>query len=294
MTWTPQDFKFLHPLRVRWSEVDMQKIVFNAHYLTYLDTAMAAYWRALALPYSDTMESLGGDLFVKKATLEYHAPALYDEGLQVALRLQSIGTSSLRFDGAVFREGVLLTSAELIYVFADPQSRTSLPVPLALKSALSAWESGAPAVNTTLGDWQTHKDCITPLRHAVFAKEQGIAADLVCDAADESAVHVMVCNGLGRAVSSGRLLVHAPGTGRIGRMVTDKALRGQGLARTVLHALMEASRQRGDSAIVLHAQASAVGFYLKEGFKPVGPEFVEAGIAHQEMELRWALTNVKS
>ena len=45
------DFSCIERLRVRWSEVDMQKIVFNAHYLTYIDMAMAAYWRRLALPY---------------------------------------------------------------------------------------------------------------------------------------------------------------------------------------------------------------------------------------------------
>lgn len=44
------DFRFFHRLRVRWAEVDMQKIVFNAHYLMYFDTAIADYWRALALP----------------------------------------------------------------------------------------------------------------------------------------------------------------------------------------------------------------------------------------------------
>jgi YbgC/YbaW family acyl-CoA thioester hydrolase len=38
------DFRFLHRLRVRWAEIDMQKIVFNGHYLTYLDTAVTAYW----------------------------------------------------------------------------------------------------------------------------------------------------------------------------------------------------------------------------------------------------------
>ena len=43
------DFRFFHRLRVRWAEVDMQKIVFNAHYLMYVDTAVADYWRALAM-----------------------------------------------------------------------------------------------------------------------------------------------------------------------------------------------------------------------------------------------------
>ena len=50
MTLKRTDFRCLHRMRVRWAEVDMQKIVFNAHYLTYFDTAMGDYWRALALP----------------------------------------------------------------------------------------------------------------------------------------------------------------------------------------------------------------------------------------------------
>ena len=53
-----QDFRCVHRLRVRWAEVDMQKIVFNAHYLMYFDTAIADYWRALALPYQEAMDRL--------------------------------------------------------------------------------------------------------------------------------------------------------------------------------------------------------------------------------------------
>jgi YbgC/YbaW family acyl-CoA thioester hydrolase len=72
---TRDDFRFFHRLRVRWAEVDMQKIVFNAHYLMYFDTAISDYWRALALPYEESMHSLDGDLYVVKATVEYHASA---------------------------------------------------------------------------------------------------------------------------------------------------------------------------------------------------------------------------
>jgi predicted GNAT family N-acyltransferase len=49
------DFRFFERLRVRWAEIDAQKIVFNGHYLMYFDTAVAGYWRALALPYADSM-----------------------------------------------------------------------------------------------------------------------------------------------------------------------------------------------------------------------------------------------
>jgi YbgC/YbaW family acyl-CoA thioester hydrolase len=92
-----QDFRFFHRLRVRWAEVDMQKIVFNAHYLMYFDTAMTDYWRALALPYEETMVQLGGDLYVKKASVEYHGSARFDDRLDVALKCARIGTSSMTF-----------------------------------------------------------------------------------------------------------------------------------------------------------------------------------------------------
>ena len=72
------DFRFFDRLRVRWAEIDAQQIVFNGHYLMYFDTAVAGYWRALAMPYAPTMAQLGGDLFVRKATVEYEASARYD------------------------------------------------------------------------------------------------------------------------------------------------------------------------------------------------------------------------
>ena len=81
-----QDFRFFHRLRVRWAEVDMQKIVFNAHYLMYFDTAVADYWRALAMPYEEGMHQLEGDLYVKKATVEFNASARMDDRLDVGLK----------------------------------------------------------------------------------------------------------------------------------------------------------------------------------------------------------------
>src|SRR6195952_3236308 len=101
------DFPFRDALRVRWAEVDMQKVVFNGHYLMYVDTAMGNYWRALALPYEATLEALDGDLFVRRSTLDYLAPARYDDALEVGIRFESAGTSSLRFLAAVFRGGGL-------------------------------------------------------------------------------------------------------------------------------------------------------------------------------------------
>ena len=88
------DFRFLDRLRVRWAEVDMQRVVFNAHYLAWFDTALGAYWRALALPYEETLAALQGDLFVRRASLVYDAPARYDDLLDVGVRFAGVGTSS--------------------------------------------------------------------------------------------------------------------------------------------------------------------------------------------------------
>ena len=127
MTLKRSDFRFFHRLRVRWAEVDMQKIVFNAHYLMYADTAVADYWRALGLPYEEAMHRLQGDLYVKKATVEYHASARMDDRLDIGMRCARIGNSSMAFECGIFRGEALLVTVDLLYVFADPATQTSKP-----------------------------------------------------------------------------------------------------------------------------------------------------------------------
>ena len=136
------DFRFLERLRVRWAEIDAQKIVFNGHYLMYFDTAIAGYWRALAMPYAQTMDYLGGDLYVRKATVEYESSAHYDDVLDVGIRTMRIGNSSIFFQCGCFRQDELLVSCELVYVFADPATQTSKPVPQQLRDMLQAFEAG--------------------------------------------------------------------------------------------------------------------------------------------------------
>ena len=277
------DFRFTESMRVRWAEVDMQKIVFNGHYLMYFDNAVAGYWRALAMPYHETMAQLQGDLYVRKATLEYLASARYDEQLAVGMRCGRIGNSSMVFTAAVFRGDQVLVHGELVYVFADPATQTSQPVPPALRELLTTYEAGEPMVDVRLAGWAEQGPQALALRHAVFAEEQGIAAELMTDAADASAVHALAFNRFGVPLATGRLLQADAGVGKIGRMATRAAVRGAGLGDAVLQALLQAARARGDCKVVLHAQVSALGFYRRAGFVPEGEEFEEAGVQHQTM-----------
>lgn len=275
-----QNFRCMHRLRVRWAEVDMQKIVFNAHYLMYIDTAMSDYWRALALPYEASMKTLGGEMYVKKATLEYHASARLDDTLDVGLRCARIGNSSSLFEAAIFCGDRLLVSAELVYVFADPATQTPTPVPAALRAMLDGFEAGAEMVEVRTGDWNTLGRDAARLRTAVFVREQGIPADVEADALDASARHAVLYNRLGQPVATGRLLQQAPGVGRIGRMAVDRSVRGARWGRVLLDALVDAARARGDKQVQLHAQCSAQGFYERSGFAAVGMPYEEAGLPH--------------
>jgi predicted GNAT family N-acyltransferase len=120
----------------------------------------------------------------------------------------------------------------------------------------------------------------------VFIEEQNIPAEMEWDADDAHAVHALASNRFGLPLATGRLLQHAPGVARIGRMAVSQTVRGSGVGRAVLDALSNTARQRGDREIILHAQTSAQAFYARSGFNPRGAVFEEAGIAHVEMTRR--------
>jgi len=277
------EFRSLDRQRVRWAEIDSQKIVFNGHYLMYFDNAMAGYWRAMALPYAQTMEYLAGDLYMRKATLEYEGSARYDDVLDIGVRCARIGNSSMLMSGAVFRQDELLVSGELVYVFADPQTQTSKPVPQELRDVLQAFEAGKPMVEVRVGSWAELGREARTIRTAVFVDEQKIPADMEWDEVDETCVHAVAFNRFGVPLATGRLLQHVPGVAKIGRMAVLQSMRGSKVGRSVLDALMLTARERGDREALLHAQMSAAPFYVRAGFSERGERFEEAGIPHIEM-----------
>ncbi len=285
MPHTRADFRFFHRLRVRWVEVDIQKIVFNGHYLMYFDTAVADYWRMLGLPYEEAMHQLGGDLYVKKATVEYFASARMDERLDVALRCARIGNSSMLFECAIFRGDQLLIGGELLYVFADPATQTSRPVPPALREILTGFEAGETMLHARTGSWNELSADAGAIRTRVFVQEQRIPAELEWDAADASALHAVVYNRLQQPVATGRLLQVRPGLGQIGRVAVHEVLRGGGAGQVVMQALVDAARRRGDTELMLHAQRTAENFYARLGFVARGEPFDEVGIPHIEMAM---------
>ena len=264
----------------------MQKIVFNAHYLMYFDVAVTEYWRSMGMPYEDAMHQLGGELYVKKAAIEFNASARMDDILDIGMTCSRIGNSSMTITGAIFRGDAHLITGELIYVFADPATQTSRPIPAAMRAMLSAYEAGEPVLECRLGAWNELSADAAKVRTAVFVEEQNIPREDEWDEADHSAVHVVAYNRLGQAVGTGRLLQGSPGVAKIGRMAVHRVLRGTGVGQQMLTALMDAARERGDHTVRLSAQRTAEGFYGRMGFAPVGDPYDEVGIPHIEMAIR--------
>ena len=87
------DFAFHHRFRVRWSETDAQRVVFNARYLDYADIAITEYWRAAKLRERAGDEPL--EFHVKKATVTWFAPIKPDEMIEVMARTGATGRTSM-------------------------------------------------------------------------------------------------------------------------------------------------------------------------------------------------------
>lgn len=139
-----EDFSFFHSLRVRWAEADMQGIVFNGHYLTYFDVAFTEYWRATGLPSVLLQTQEGQEMFARKATIEYLAPARFDDVLDIGVRCAGFGRTSARFMIEIHRGQEQLVAGELVYVYADTRIRKGVAWPAPWRETIARFEKLTP------------------------------------------------------------------------------------------------------------------------------------------------------
>ncbi|MFE0174881.1 GNAT family N-acetyltransferase [Streptomyces sp. NPDC059002] len=130
------------------------------------------------------------------------------------------------------------------------------------------------------------------VRKEVFVVEQQVPEDLEYDEYDAGAVHVLAVREDGVPLGTGRLLTGAAaatknggdvGVGALGRLAVTRAARGLGVGAALVRAIEDTARARGLTAVDLHAQTHALGFYERLGYEVYGPEFPDAGIPHRAM-----------
>ncbi len=138
------------------------------------------------------------------------------------------------------------------------------------------------SIRIVTGDWGNLREDAQKVRIEVFVIEQNVPIELEWDEGDEVSTHAVAYDQQGRPVATGRLLPD----GHIGRMAVSQSLRGQGIGKQVLIALLDHARQDGHQELVLHAQTHAVPFYERQGFVVEGEEFIEADMPHRLMRKR--------
>jgi acyl-CoA thioester hydrolase len=127
---------------VRYSEIDGQGVVFNAHYLTWFDTTITEYFRALAYDqYADSRKT-GIDFHVVKSLIEYKAPILFDWEIEVGARVARIGNSSLAFELAIFLKGGVdaLVTGEIVWVYTSQQTHRPVAIPGSIRELIATRE----------------------------------------------------------------------------------------------------------------------------------------------------------
>ena len=136
------DDRFRYYLRVRYSECDAQKVVFNANYGDYVGIAVTEFLRSLPVDH-DMIDGSTIDYQVVKQTLEWRSPARFDEVLEVSVAVSHIGTTSFTTSTGfrVAGENRVVALAETVRVLMDPETMTKLVIPDYLRLAL---ERGAP------------------------------------------------------------------------------------------------------------------------------------------------------
>ncbi|MBJ7907227.1 GNAT family N-acetyltransferase [Streptomyces sp. DSM 110735] len=143
-----------------------------------------------------------------------------------------------------------------------------------------------------VADGPDDREACFAVRKEVFVVEQGVPEDIEYDAHDADAVHVLALGADGTPLGAGRLLHGAAATGytgadasvgSLGRLAVTRAARGLGVGAALVRAVEDAARALGLTAVDLHAQTHALGFYERLGYTQYGPEFPDAGIPHRAM-----------
>jgi acyl-CoA thioester hydrolase len=132
-------FKYSALARVWFSDTDAQGVVYYGRYLPYFDHARTEYHRHLGGP------AVAGCEFVMRASsVEYHAPARFDDLIEAFVRTSRIGRTSMTYEFAAERlpDETLMVTAQQTLVLIEVESRRPTPIPGVLRSVISAFEEG--------------------------------------------------------------------------------------------------------------------------------------------------------
>ena len=135
-------FKFSAFTRVGFSDTDAQGIVYYGRYLPYFDLARVEYLRHLGLLKLETGIEEGHEFVMRASSVEYFAPARFDDLIEIFVRMARFGRTSATFECAAHRvdDDQLMVTAEQTLVLVDLDERKAVPIPGDYRECIRVFE----------------------------------------------------------------------------------------------------------------------------------------------------------
>ena len=132
----------VHSLKVRYSEIDSQSIVYNSHYLTFLDVAIFEFFDAIGFDQEKYIKETNNEFHTVKATVEYKSPATLGDRIEVLTRIKNIGNSSMTFEQEIYLLDTdnLVATGEIIWVNTNQDEMKPVSVPENLRELLEDYQ----------------------------------------------------------------------------------------------------------------------------------------------------------
>jgi len=126
---------FLWPVRVYYEDTDSGGVVYYANYLKFMERARSEWLRSLGLEQDQLIDEFGVMFAVRSVTLDYRAPARFNDALEVSVMPLKKGRASLIFEQQVVRHGVdtrqpqLLCEGQIKIACLDSRTLRPRPIP---------------------------------------------------------------------------------------------------------------------------------------------------------------------
>ena len=133
---------FSYNFRIRYSEVDGQKIVYNSHYLTFLDVSIFELFDAIGFNQEKYIKETNNEFHTVRAVVEYKAPATLGDTIEVLTRIKKIGNSSITFQQEIYlhESNKLLATGEIVWVNTNQEEMVPTTVPDYLRQLLKDYQ----------------------------------------------------------------------------------------------------------------------------------------------------------
>jgi acyl-CoA thioester hydrolase len=131
-------FKYSAFVRVGFSDTDAQGVVYYGRYMPYFDLARTEFHRHLGRVHLGDV-----DFAMRAVNIEYVAGASFDDLLEVFVRVERIGTTSITYDHAVYRieDDTLMATAKATLVCIALDERRAVPVPGTFREQIEAFQA---------------------------------------------------------------------------------------------------------------------------------------------------------